>query len=89
MDYYGYHSQPSRNHFLEMGYDRAACPGQKEAEQIFCQHFCSHFRNRQKLSTASKGCVPNDVNVVEDGGVPACREDTSHREDVIQKLSDD
>lgn len=43
-DYYRYHSQPAKNHFLELGYDRIGSPNQQQAEQFFCKHFCSHFR---------------------------------------------
>lgn len=43
-DYYHYHSQPSQNHFLEMGYDREGCPDQKEVARFFCSNFCSHFK---------------------------------------------
>ena len=47
LDYYKYHSQPFRNHFLEMGYDRTGCPGQDKMTRLFCRHFCSHFRTGQ------------------------------------------
>jgi radical SAM superfamily enzyme YgiQ (UPF0313 family) len=43
-DYYRYHSLPSQNHFLEMGYDRIGCPGPDETANSLCRHFCSHFR---------------------------------------------
>jgi len=43
-DYYRYHSCPSRNHFLEMGYDRVGCPDCQSVSHFFCDHFCSHFR---------------------------------------------
>ncbi|HEX7895739.1 MAG TPA: cobalamin-dependent protein [Terriglobales bacterium] len=43
-DYYRYHSQPAKNHFLELGYDRIGSPNQQQAEQFFCKHFCAHFR---------------------------------------------
>lgn len=43
-DYYHYHSCPSRNHFLEMGYDRIGCPEHAQVSHFFCAHFCSHFR---------------------------------------------
>jgi len=43
-DYYRYHGQPFRNHFLEMGYERAGCPGHAETTHFFCRNFCSHFR---------------------------------------------
>jgi hypothetical protein len=44
MEYYRYHSQPSQNHFLEMGYDRAGYPGNEQVVQFYCNNFCSHFR---------------------------------------------
>lgn len=42
-DYYRYHSQPGRNHWLEMGYTRAACPSHHEVTHFFCRHFCERF----------------------------------------------
>ncbi len=60
-DYYRYHSQPTRNHFQEMGYDRIGYPGPDETAGALCRHFCSHFRTgslppflvRTACSTAS------------------------------------
>jgi radical SAM superfamily enzyme YgiQ (UPF0313 family) len=43
-DYYRYHGLPSRNLFLELGYDRIGCPGLDETANYSCRHFCSHFR---------------------------------------------
>ncbi len=40
LDYYHYHSDPSRNHWLEMGYTRQGCPGNSEVKSFFCAHFC-------------------------------------------------
>jgi radical SAM superfamily enzyme YgiQ (UPF0313 family) len=44
VDYYRYHSLPSQNHILEMGYERIGCPGPDETANFLCRHFCSHFR---------------------------------------------
>jgi radical SAM superfamily enzyme YgiQ (UPF0313 family) len=43
-DYYRYHSRPTQNHWLEMGYRRFACLGHGEVTEFFCQHFCERFR---------------------------------------------
>lgn len=43
-DYYRYHSQPSRNHWLEMGYARCDCPDHAEVSEFFCSHFCERFK---------------------------------------------
>ena len=43
-DYYRYHSQPARNHWLEMGYTRHACPDHREVSKFFCRHFCERFK---------------------------------------------
>ncbi len=47
MDYYLYHRQPDRNHFLEMGYERDGCPGASEVGRFYCSHFCSHFSTKK------------------------------------------
>lgn len=46
MDYYRYHSQLGRNHFLEMGYERAGCPTEAETKKLFCRHLCTRFNLR-------------------------------------------
>ncbi len=46
MDYYRYHSLSGRSHFLEMGYERADCPGEEETKRLFCQHLCTRFNLR-------------------------------------------
>jgi len=43
-DYYLYHSQPARNHYLEMGYERRACPDRGEVSDFFCRNLCSRFK---------------------------------------------
>jgi radical SAM superfamily enzyme YgiQ (UPF0313 family) len=43
-DYYRYHSQPSQNHWLEMGYARRDCPDHAEVSEFFCSHFCERFK---------------------------------------------
>jgi len=43
-DYHRYHSQPSRNHWLEMGYSRCDCPDHAEVSEFFCSHFCERFK---------------------------------------------
>jgi len=43
-DYYRYHSKPEQNHWLEMGYERNACPDHEEVSQFFCRHFCERFK---------------------------------------------
>ena len=40
LDYYHYHSDPGRNHWLEMGYTRQGCPDNIEVKSFFCTHFC-------------------------------------------------
>jgi hypothetical protein len=40
LDYYHYHSDPGRNHWLEMGYTRQGCPENSEVKSFFCTHFC-------------------------------------------------
>jgi radical SAM superfamily enzyme YgiQ (UPF0313 family) len=43
-DYYRYHSQPSQNHWLEMGYARRDCPDHAAVSEFFCSHFCERFK---------------------------------------------
>lgn len=43
-DYYKYHSRPSQNHWLEMGYDRDDCPSHAQVSHYFCRHFCERFK---------------------------------------------
>lgn len=40
LDYYHYHSDPGRDHWLEMGYTRQGCPQNSEVKSFFCTHFC-------------------------------------------------
>lgn len=44
LDYYRYHGQPGRNHWLEMGYSRSGCPDHAEVSDFFCHHFCERFK---------------------------------------------
>jgi len=53
-DYYRYHSSPSRNHFLELGYDHPGWPDHQEFSRFFCNHFCSHFRTGRIPPSACK-----------------------------------
>ena len=46
IDYYFYHSQLGRNHFHEMGYERAGCPTETETKRLFCRHLCTRFNMR-------------------------------------------
>ena len=46
MDYYHYHRQPGRNHFLEMGYERTGGPSQAQTKDLYCRHLCTHFNRR-------------------------------------------
>lgn len=46
MDYYRYHGEAGRNHFLETGYDRAGCPTPAEMKDMFCRHLCTRFNRR-------------------------------------------
>jgi len=46
MDYYRYHRRGGRNHFLEMGYERANCPAEVETKRLFCRHLCTRFSLR-------------------------------------------
>lgn len=43
LDFYRYHSQPDKNHWSALGYDRVLCPPQDEVKQFYCHHFCRRF----------------------------------------------
>jgi radical SAM superfamily enzyme YgiQ (UPF0313 family) len=42
-DYYRHHSDPGRNHWYEMGYNRHNCPTHGQVSSFFCAHFCERF----------------------------------------------
>jgi radical SAM superfamily enzyme YgiQ (UPF0313 family) len=55
MDYYRYHSQLGRNHFLEMGYERAGYPTEAETRRLFCRHLCTRFNLRWLPPVVTRG----------------------------------
>jgi radical SAM superfamily enzyme YgiQ (UPF0313 family) len=55
MDYYRYHSQVGRNHFLEMGYERAGYPTEAETKKLFCRHLCTRFNLRWLPPVVNRG----------------------------------
>lgn len=46
MDFYSYHGEAGRNHFLEMGYERVNCPSEAETKELFCRNLCTRFNLR-------------------------------------------
>ncbi|HKT13017.1 MAG TPA: cobalamin-dependent protein [Terriglobia bacterium] len=71
MDYYRYHEQPGRNHFLEMGYERVGCPTEAETKKLFCRHLCTRFNLRWLPPLVSRGLCSAAAAMWKSGGFGA------------------